>query len=164
MPPKSLTPLHPHAEHRHFNATFKKPGRDLGMLVVLTHVLSDCVNNIGVMIAAVVIWKTDYEGRFYADPGAGLGIAIMILLSSIPLVRNSGTILLQSAPRGVKLEDVKHDLEKAGGRMAVPRNSGDGADIYHAHVDRGDRVSPRAPYLAPRPEESHRVGPCCRVG
>lgn len=84
------------------------------MLGVMIHVMGDAVNNIGVIIAAVVIWKTNYAGRYYADPAAGIGISLMIFLSSIPLVINSGTILLQSAPRGVDLGDIKHDLEKVG--------------------------------------------------
>ncbi|KAL4729527.1 hypothetical protein ACLX1H_003947 [Fusarium chlamydosporum] len=36
----------------------------------------------------------------------------MILLSAIPLVKNSGAILLQIAPKGISLDDVKHDIEK----------------------------------------------------
>ncbi len=56
------------------------------MIGVMTHIMGDCVNNIGVMIAALVIWKTSPQARFYADPAAGLGIAIVILLSSLPLV------------------------------------------------------------------------------
>jgi solute carrier family 30 (zinc transporter), member 1 len=82
------------------------------MLGVFIHVIGDALNNIGVIIAALVIWKTNYAGRFYADPGASMGIAIMILLSALPLVKSSGSILLQSAPRGVDLGDVKHDLER----------------------------------------------------
>lgn len=86
------------------------------MLGVLLHVIGDALNNIGVIIAAVVIWQATYEGRFYADPGVSMGIAIMILLSALPLVKNSGAILLQSAPRGVDPQDVKHDLEKVSPR------------------------------------------------
>lgn len=82
------------------------------MLGVLVHVIGDALNNVGVIVAALVIWQTNYDARFYADPGVSLGIALMILVSSLPLVKNSGTILLQSAPRGVDLSDVKHDLEK----------------------------------------------------
>ena len=107
-----VQPIQPHAEHRHNVAKLKSPGRDLGMLGVLTHVIGDALNNVGVIIAAVVIWQTDYAARFYADPGASMGIALMILLTALPLVKNSGAILLQSAPRGVDLGDVKHDLEK----------------------------------------------------
>lgn len=84
------------------------------MLGVMVHVMGDALNNIGVIIAALVIWLTHYEARYYADPGASMGISMMIFLSSIPLVKNSGTILLQSAPRGVDLGDIKHDLENVG--------------------------------------------------
>ncbi|OJI89857.1 hypothetical protein ASPTUDRAFT_132336 [Aspergillus tubingensis CBS 134.48] len=90
-----------------------------GMLGVLTHVIGDAANNLGVMAAALVIWFTHYGGRFYADPGTSMGIAIMIMLSSIPLVRRCGIILLESAPNGVDLEDVKHDIEKIPGVLSV---------------------------------------------
>ena len=37
----------------------KKKGseRDLGIMGVLVHVISDAINNVGVIIAADVIWK-----------------------------------------------------------------------------------------------------------
>lgn len=95
---------------------------------VLVHIISDAANNIGVMAAALVIWLAHYEGRFYADPAASMGIAVMILVSALPIgmhafipvctqrlmwiVYRSGLILLESVPSGVELGDVKHDLEK----------------------------------------------------
>ncbi|RWA10411.1 hypothetical protein EKO27_g4693 [Xylaria grammica] len=114
-----LTPLSAHAEHRHTIVKLQAPGRDLGMLGVLVHVLSDALNNVAVIIAALVIWLTSSPKRFYIDPGVSTAISILILLSSIPLVKNSGKILMQSAPRGVDLEDVKHDLEKIPGIESV---------------------------------------------
>ncbi|PYI24291.1 cation diffusion facilitator family metal ion transporter [Aspergillus violaceofuscus CBS 115571] len=92
---------------------------DLGMMGVLVHVLGDAANNLGVMAAALVIWLTHYEGRYYADPGTTMGISVMIILSSFPLMRRAGRILLQSAPDGVDAEDVKHDLEKIPGVLSV---------------------------------------------
>ncbi|KAK7748540.1 hypothetical protein SLS53_000560 [Cytospora paraplurivora] len=112
-------PVQTHAEHRHNVTQLKKPGRDLGMLGVLVHIIGDAINNIGVIIAAVVIWQTRFETRFYADPAASMFIAIMIFVSAIPLTRNAGAILLQSAPRGVEIADVKHDLEKIPGIESV---------------------------------------------
>ncbi|PYI12047.1 cation diffusion facilitator family metal ion transporter [Aspergillus sclerotiicarbonarius CBS 121057] len=79
----------------------------------------DAANNLGVMAAALVIWLTHYGGRFYADPGTSMGIAVMIMLTSVPLVRRCGIILLESAPSGVDLEDVKHDLEKIPGVLSI---------------------------------------------
>ncbi|PYH47212.1 putative di-, tri-valent inorganic cation transporter [Aspergillus saccharolyticus JOP 1030-1] len=110
-----------HGDHKHVlhSAQASGHGHDLGMMGVLVHVLGDAANNLGVMAAALVIWLTHYEGRYYADPGTTMGISIMILLSSFPLVRRSGLILLQSAPNGVDAEDVKHDLEKISGVLSV---------------------------------------------
>lgn len=61
----------------------------MGMMGVLLHVLGDAANNLGVMIAALVIWLTQYEARFYADPATSLGIAAMIMLSCLPLGKPS---------------------------------------------------------------------------
>ncbi|KAL5335143.1 cation efflux protein [Aspergillus crustosus] len=110
-----------HRDHRHLEHD-EVPvfgGHDLGMMGVLLHVLGDAANNLGVMIAALVIWLTQYEARYYADPATSMGIAAMIMLSAFPLVRKSGFILLESAPNGIQLEDVKHDLEKISGILAV---------------------------------------------
>lgn len=82
------------------------------MLGVLIHVIGDAINNIGVIIAALIIWKAKGKGRYYADPAVGLFIAIMIFLTAVPLTRRSGAILLQTAPAGIVLEDVKHDIER----------------------------------------------------
>ncbi|EFX05457.1 cation efflux family protein [Grosmannia clavigera kw1407] len=108
-----------HTEHRHLNMTNEGPDRDLNMLGAFVHVLGDAINNVGVIISAVVIWKASYPARFYADPGVSMGIALMILISAMPLVKHSGTILLQSAPPGVDIDDVKHDLEKIPGIESV---------------------------------------------
>jgi zinc transporter 1 len=55
------------------------------MMGVLIHVIGDAINNVGVIVAATVIWKAKYGGRFYADPAVSMGISMMILLSSLPL-------------------------------------------------------------------------------
>ncbi|KAI8937938.1 hypothetical protein NX059_005621 [Plenodomus lindquistii] len=108
-----------HATHMHITATPKNHGMDLGILGVLIHVLGDAINNIGVIISAVIIWFVKSNSRFYADPAVSTWIAIMILISAIPLTRNSGKILLQSAPLGVKIDNVKHDLESIPGVVSV---------------------------------------------
>ncbi|RYC63009.1 hypothetical protein CHU98_g3187 [Xylaria longipes] len=114
-----LTPISAHAEHRHTIIELQAPGRDLGMMGVLVHVLGDALNNVAVIIAALIIWLTNSPSRFYADPGISTVISVLIIISSIPLVKNSGRILMQSAPRNVDLEDVKHDLEKIPGIESV---------------------------------------------
>lgn len=131
------------------------PGRDLGMLGVFIHVLGDAINNIGVIIAAAIIWKVESDNRYYADPAVGVFIAIMILLSAIPLVKNSGTILLQIAPDGINPEDVKHDIEKV--ILCTPRVVMLLTDDNFSDPRR--RISSRVACLASRPAQVDRVCP-----
>ncbi|KAL4976576.1 cation efflux protein [Aspergillus desertorum] len=107
---------HRHLEHEEIPVF---GGHDLGMMGVLLHVVGDAANNLGVMVAALVIWLTSYEARFYADPATSMGIAAMIFLSALPFIRQSGLILLESAPNKLDPADVKHDLEKIPGVLAV---------------------------------------------
>uniref|UniRef100_A0A093V8G5 Zinc homeostasis factor 1 n=1 Tax=Talaromyces marneffei PM1 TaxID=1077442 RepID=A0A093V8G5_TALMA len=108
-----------HDNHRHNNLQPSKRGHDLGMLGVLIHVIGDAANNVGVIISALIIWLTTYPARYYADPAISMAIAIVILSTSIPLVRNSGRILLESVPSGINLDDVRHDLETIPGVVSV---------------------------------------------
>ena len=55
---------------------------DLGIQAVLIHILGDALNNVGVIIAAAVIWKASSEKRFYADPAMSLVIGIMLILTA----------------------------------------------------------------------------------
>jgi zinc transporter 1 len=108
-----------HAAHMHIITKPRKHDKDLGMMGVMLHVLGDAINNIGVIISAVIIWFVKSPKRFYADPAVSMWIALMILISSYPLAKRSGKILLQSAPIGVKIEDIKHDLESIPGVQSV---------------------------------------------
>ncbi|KAJ6112304.1 cation diffusion facilitator family metal ion transporter [Penicillium sp. IBT 18751x] len=108
-----------HDNHRHNHRQPSKKGYDLGMLGVLIHVLGDAANNIGVIISALVIWLTAYPARYYADPAVSMAIALVILTTSIPLVRSSGKILLESVPSGINLDDIRHDLETIPGVLSV---------------------------------------------
>ena len=78
---------HKHPVHEQFQTHHSH--RDLGALSVLIHVAADAANNVGVMASALVIWLANFEGRFYADPAASMAIAVMIMLSSIPICMSS---------------------------------------------------------------------------
>jgi len=91
------------------------------MLGVLIHVCGDALNNIGVIISAAIIWfvPSNTDGKYYADPAVSMLIAFMIFGSSIPLIKSTGKILLQSAPLGVDLDEVRKDLERLPNVAAV---------------------------------------------
>jgi len=68
---------HGHASHGHHH--------DLGMQAVLIHLMGDAFNNIGVIISALIIWKTTSENRFYADPAVSMVIGIVLVLTALKL-------------------------------------------------------------------------------
>lgn len=100
-----------HASHNHTIAPpLLAQETNLGLVGVLIHLLGDAVNNIGVIIVAIVIWKLDSHKKFYADPAMSLAIALIIFGSAVPLTLRSGRILLESTPLHLDLAKVKEDL------------------------------------------------------
>ncbi|RDW75333.1 hypothetical protein BP6252_06475 [Coleophoma cylindrospora] len=109
-----------HQDHRHaINNMISKTGRDLGMFAAFIHVVGDAINNIGVMIAGAVIWKAKFDGRFYADPGISMAISLLILATAVPIIKNSGSILLESVPLGLNLDDIRHDISTITGVSSI---------------------------------------------
>ncbi|RLV95777.1 Zinc/cadmium resistance protein [Spathaspora sp. JA1] len=88
------SPPHEHDDHK----TQPVKRKSLNMEGVFLHVLGDALGNVGVIITALIIWKTDYSWRFYADPVTSLLITLIIFNSALPLCRKSSKILLQATP------------------------------------------------------------------
>lgn len=86
------------------------------MLGALIHVIGDAINNIGVIISALIVWKIDGHAKYYADPAIGVFIALMILLTAIPLTKSSGSILLETAPGSLDVNALRQDIEEVSVR------------------------------------------------
>jgi len=100
-----------HATHNHvLNPPVEAPQHNLALLGILIHLLGDAINNIGVIVAAVIFLKVDSPKRFYADPAASLVISLIIFYSAIPMTLKSGRILLEASPIHLDLGKVKEDL------------------------------------------------------
>lgn len=96
----------------------KKP-KSLNMHGVFLHVLGDALGNIGVIVAALFIWKTDYSWRFYSDPVVSLFITAIIFASALPLSRKASRILLQATPKTISAEIIRHRIEEVPGVVEV---------------------------------------------
>ncbi|OBA17017.1 cation efflux protein [Metschnikowia bicuspidata var. bicuspidata NRRL YB-4993] len=79
----------------------RKKLKSMNMEGVFLHVLGDALGNVGVIITAIFIWKTDYSWRFYSDPVVSLFITLIIFSSALPLCRKSCKILLQATPQNL---------------------------------------------------------------
>jgi zinc transporter 5/7 len=63
---------------------------------VFLHVLADTMGSVGVIISSILV---EQFGWFIADPICSLFIAILILISVLPLLKDSAEILLLAMPR-----------------------------------------------------------------
>lgn len=75
-------------------------------------VLSDLLGSLGVIIAAVVVSVTGWP---YADPLIGAGIGLFILPRTWRLATQAVRILMEAAPPGLDIEQVRADLRGVPG-------------------------------------------------
>ncbi|KAE9577271.1 Zinc/cadmium resistance protein [Colletotrichum fructicola] len=119
-----------HHDHNH-NKERKKASSshghdhgDMGMNAMVLHVIGDALGNVGVIVTALIIWLTDWPGRFYADPAVSLFITLIILKSAIPLTKATSKILLQATPDHIDLNDIREDIQTLPGVISC----------HHVHI------------------------------
>ena len=76
---------------------------DLNLRSILVHNFGDALSNVAIIIGALIIGVT---GAHWIDPLLGLAIGLLVLWSSIGILRESSHILLEGRPRDFHVEDV----------------------------------------------------------
>jgi len=85
---------------------------NLNMRGAFMHVASDAVGSLGALAAGVVMLTT---GWYLADPLISVFIGLLILFSSWSLVKDSLSVLMQTVPKGIRLDDVRQTIESVDG-------------------------------------------------
>lgn len=83
-------------------------GGNLNMRAAFLEVVNDALGSVAVIIGAVVIivW-----GWTRADAIAGIAIAALILPRAVVILREAGSVLLETVPDGLDLDDVRRHIE-----------------------------------------------------
>jgi cobalt-zinc-cadmium efflux system protein len=76
---------------------------DLNLRSILVHNFGDALSNIAIIIGAVVMY---YTKMHWIGPLLGLAIGVLVLYSSVGILRESAHILLEGRPRGTPVEEV----------------------------------------------------------
>lgn len=76
---------------------------DLNLRSILVHNFGDALSNIAIIAGAIAIGMT---GAQWLDPVLGLAIGLLVLWSSIGILRESSHILLEGRPREMRVEEV----------------------------------------------------------
>jgi len=76
---------------------------DLNLRSILIHNFGDALSNIAIVVGALIIRAT---GAHWIDPLLGLAIGLLVLWSSIGILRESSHLLLEGRPHEMSVEDV----------------------------------------------------------
>ncbi|CAH1257025.1 SLC30A1 [Branchiostoma lanceolatum] len=99
---------------------FHASSSQLNMRGVFLHVLGDALGSVVVMISATIIWQAKGDWKYYVDPAMSIGMVIIIMSTTYPLLKESGLILLQTVPPHLKMDALKKKLiEQVEGVLAV---------------------------------------------
>jgi cobalt-zinc-cadmium efflux system protein len=108
---------------------------DLNLEAVLRHSFADALGSLAVVLSGTVILITDWTP---VDTLASLGIAALILASSVKLITGPLDVLMEAAPPGVDIEELGQAMCAVGGVRAVHElhvwTVTSGFDALAAHV------------------------------
>lgn len=76
---------------------------DLNLRAILVHNFGDALSNIAIIAGALII---HYTQAHWIDPLLGLAIGLLVLYSSIGILRDSAHILLEGRPKSAGVEEV----------------------------------------------------------
>lgn len=97
-----------------------RSGAQLNMRGVFLHVLGDALGSVIVIISALVIKFAEGDWRYKVDPAMSMIMVIIILSTTIPLLKESAFILLQTVPTHIQVATLKDKLiNKVDGVLAV---------------------------------------------
>ncbi|NUQ62393.1 MAG: cation transporter [Pirellulales bacterium] len=107
------------------------------------HVLTDALGSIGAIAAGVLIWAFGWN---WADPVASALIGVLVVYSAWRLVLEAVSVLMESAPRGIDVDEVFQAMSEMPGVLGVHDlhiwTITSGMDSLSAHVVFDDQPSP----------------------
>ena len=85
---------------------------DVNIRSAFLHMLGDTLSTAAVIVGGLAIAWT---GQSWIDPALSIGIAVMIIWSSIGILRETLNILLEGTPRGMDLDRISREIRELEG-------------------------------------------------
>ena len=92
--------------------------QDLNLRGAFLHMVADAVSSVGVIVAAIGVWQFQWN---WADGAISLGVAGLIGVSAVPLIRQSLQILLEKTPSHLDLPQIQTHLLSFEGVESIER-------------------------------------------
>ncbi|HLK27586.1 MAG TPA: cation diffusion facilitator family transporter [Puia sp.] len=100
---------------------FHNKESDLNIKSAFLHLLSDAIISAGIVIGGIIIF---YTNLFWIDAVLSIVLAIVILISTWKLLKDSLRLSLDGVPENVDMNDIKTHINKINGVK----------DFHHIHV------------------------------
>lgn len=100
---------------------FRDQKSDINTRGAFWHVVQTFLGSFGIVIAALVIYFTDF---LLIDPILGIAFGVMVLFASWGILRDSTSILMENTPAEIDVEEVCTALEALDGVY----------DVHHPHA------------------------------
>ena len=99
------------------------------------HVLTDFLGSVGALAAGISVWRFRW---YWVDPAVSAFIGALVIYSAWRLVAESVSVLMESAPRGINVDDVREAILFTAGVEEVHDlhvwSITSGLDALSAHV------------------------------
>lgn len=91
-----------------------RPAKDQSLNIrgAWLHLMTDALGSVGAIFGGLLIWKW---GWYWADPAVSLAIGLLVIYSSIDLLRESVAVLLEGAPAHVDVREVQAAIQAVAG-------------------------------------------------
>jgi cobalt-zinc-cadmium efflux system protein len=100
---------------------FRNKENDLNIKGAFLHLMSDAVVSAALVVGGIIIIYTKW---YWIDPLLGILVAVVIVVSTWNLLRDSLRLSLDAVPLGIDLRAVKEAIEKISGVQ----------DFHHIHI------------------------------
>ncbi|KAG9511110.1 Zinc transporter 2, partial [Fragariocoptes setiger] len=103
---------HIHKQHNH-----NRGKGNINVRAAFVHVIGDFLQSLGVLIAALVIhFRPDYQ---IVDPICTFLFSIIVLVTTINIIRDAINVLMEGMPDGINLIEVRESLSQLSGIVRV---------------------------------------------
>ncbi len=96
--------------------SLQKESHTLNTRAAMLHVFGDVAASVGVIVAGIIILFT---GWTIADPLLSIGIAALIAVGALRILRETADILMEAVPKGLSMPDLVRDMKSIDGVQDV---------------------------------------------
>ncbi|MFQ6088166.1 MAG: cation diffusion facilitator family transporter [Candidatus Methanofastidiosia archaeon] len=82
---------------------------DLNVKGAFLHILADTFSSVVIVLGAIILYLTHW---YILDPLLGIGISLVIFIWAWRLFKDSIDVLLETAPKGINIDDLSTELKK----------------------------------------------------